>query len=109
MFTTRAHVFPIADYGQAAKCSELPRETPSYDRAWTYYYGGGSDGEVGNSRSLRYEILSRIIEFLQAFSRLAMFLLAGLISEDDSLVYSIAQRTRASPACLDNNTRQRTG
>ncbi|KYM78055.1 hypothetical protein ALC53_11522 [Atta colombica] len=41
VFTTRAHAFPIADYGQAAKCSELPRETPSYDRAWTYYYGGG--------------------------------------------------------------------
>ncbi|KYN12889.1 hypothetical protein ALC57_14954 [Trachymyrmex cornetzi] len=70
--------------------------------------GGGSDGGVGNSRSLRYEILSRIIEFLQAFSRLAMFLLAGLISEDDSpRVRSsdrpIAQKTRASPARLSNN------
>ncbi|KYN39917.1 hypothetical protein ALC56_05685 [Trachymyrmex septentrionalis] len=37
VFTTRAHASPpIADYGEAAKCSELPtRETPSYGRSET--------------------------------------------------------------------------
>lgn len=99
MCSPRAHAF--ADYDRAAKCSELPRKTPSRDRAWTYYYGGG--GGVENSRSLRYEILSHIIEFLRAFSRLAMFLLTGLISEDDSPARGTADR--AENACVSRASR----